>query len=198
MASRHAIGYSNPCKPSQTHTVARNWATIRICWQKQHPTIKSAASALFSNDWYPTLKQENVELIHGPAPSVTKNALFDADGVARQADVIIWGTGFKPLDFVAPMKIYGLENRELSDVWNGTPEAYLGTTVSGFPNMFIMYGPNTNHGAGSVPYSNECQYKYILDAIKKLQDGGYGYLDLKSETLSKWRSEMQERSAETV
>ncbi len=64
--------------------------------------------------------------------------------------------------------------------------------------MFIMYGPNTNHGAGSVPYSNECQYKYILDAIKKLQDGGYGYLDLKSETLSKWRSEMQERSAETV
>ena len=154
--------------------------------------------ALFSNDWYPTLKRENVELIHGPAPSVTKNALIDADGVARQADVIIWGTGFKPLDFVAPMKIYGLENRELSDVWNGTPEAYLGTTVSGFPNMFIMYGPNTNHGAGSVPYSNECQYKYILDAIKKLQDGGYGYLDLKSETLSKWRSEMQERSAETV
>ena len=53
----------------------------------------------------------------------------------------------------------------LSETWAGRPEAYLGTTVSGFPNMFIMYGPNTNHGAGSVPYSNECQYNYIIDAM---------------------------------
>jgi cation diffusion facilitator CzcD-associated flavoprotein CzcO len=154
--------------------------------------------ALFSNDWYPTLKRPNVELIHGSSPCVTKQGLTDAEGVERPADVIAWGTGFEPLDFVAPMKIYGLEGTELSEVWDGRPEAYLGTTVSGFPNMFIMYGPNTNHGSGSVPYSNECQYNYILDAVKQLQDGGYGYLDLKSEVLAKWRSEMETRSAETV
>ncbi|MCE7997998.1 MAG: NAD(P)/FAD-dependent oxidoreductase [Rhodobiaceae bacterium] len=154
--------------------------------------------ALFSNDWYPTLKRPNIELVHGSSPSVTKQGLIDAEGVERPADVIVWGTGFEPLDFVAPMEIYGLEGTELSEAWNGRPEAYLGTTVSGFPNMFIMYGPNTNHGSGSVPYSNECQYNYILDAIKHLEDGSYGYLDLKSDVLAKWRSEMEKRSAETV
>jgi len=154
--------------------------------------------ALFSNDWYPTLKRPNVELIHGTSPSVTAHGLVDADGTERPVDVIIWGTGFKPLDFVAPMQVHGLDGRELSAVWNGRPEAYLGTTVAGFPNMFIMYGPNTNHGAGSVPYSNECQYRYILDAIKKLQNGDYGYLDLKSEVMENWRDEMERRSADSV
>jgi len=154
--------------------------------------------ALFSNDWYPTLKQPNVELIHGASPLVTAQGLVDADGTERPVDVIIWGTGFKPLDFVAPMQVHGLDGRELSAVWDGRPEAYLGTTVAGFPNMFIMYGPNTNHGAGSVPYSNECQYRYILDAIKKLQNGDYGYLDLKSEVMENWRDEMERRSADSV
>lgn len=154
--------------------------------------------ALFSNDWYPTLKQPNVELIHGASPRVTTQGLVDADGTERPVDVIIWGTGFKPLDFVAPMQVHGLDGRELSAVWDGRPEAYLGTTVAGFPNMFIMYGPNTNHGAGSVPYSNECQYRYILDAIKKLQNGDYGYLDLKSEVMENWRDEMERRSADSV
>lgn len=154
--------------------------------------------ALFSNDWYPTLKRANVELIHGASPRVTAQGLVDADGEERPADVIIWGTGFKPLDFVAPMEVRGRDGRELSEVWDDRPEAYLGTTVAGFPNMFIMYGPNTNHGAGSVPYSNECQYRYILDAIKKLQDGDYGYLDLKSEVMENWRDEMEQRSAGSV
>lgn len=154
--------------------------------------------ALFTNDWYPTLKRHNVELIHGDAPEVTANGLIDADGVERKADVIIWGTGFKALDFVAPMAIYGLDGQELSAVWGGRPEAYLGTTVSGFPNMFLMYGPNTNHGSGSVPYSNECQYNYIIDAIRRLRAGDYRYLDLRTEALESWREEMSERSAKTV
>ena len=172
-----------------------------------HPELHAKATpdydigckrALFTNDWYPTLKRANVELIHGDAPRVTANGLVDREGRERPADVIIWGTGFKPLDFVAPMKIFGLEGRELGETWGDRPEAYLGTTVSGFPNMFIMYGPNTNHGAGSVPYSNECQYNYILDAINRLQAGGHRYLDLKSEVLDQWRDEMEERSAKSV
>ena len=172
-----------------------------------HPQLQAKATpdydigckrALFTNDWYPTLKRANVELIHGDAPRVTSNGLVDREGRERPADVIIWGTGFKPLDFVAPMKIFGLEGRELSEIWGDRPEAYLGTTVSGFPNMFIMYGPNTNHGAGSVPYSNECQYNYILDAIDRLQAGDHRYLDLKSEVLDQWRDEMEERSAKSV
>jgi len=173
----------------------------------EHPELHAKATpdydigckrALFTNDWYPTLKRSNVELVHGDAPRVTATGLIDSEGRERPADVIIWGTGFKPLDFVAPMEVYGLEGHELSETWAGRPEAYLGTTVSGFPNMFIMYGPNTNHGAGSVPYSNECQYNYIIDAMTQIREGGHRYLDLKAEVLDQWRDEMEARSAKSV
>ena len=173
----------------------------------EHPELLAKATpdygigckrGLFSNEWYPTLKRSNVELVEGGTTRVTKTGLVDREGQERPADVIIWGTGFKPLDFVAPMQVFGLDGHELGEVWRDRPEAYLGTTVSGFPNMFIMYGPNTNHGAGSVPYSNECQYNYILDAIEQLRDGGYRYLDLKSEVLEDWRYEMETRSAKSV
>jgi len=193
------------------HWVLKPMAALSNAYRRKelsdHPDLLAKATpdyqvgckrALFTNDWYPTLKRDNVELIHGQAPRVTATGLVDADGVERAADVIIWGTGFQPLDFVAPMEIRGLEGRELSEVWNGRPEAYLGTTVAGFPNFFMMYGPNTNHGAGSVPYSNECQYNYILDAIERLCAGDYRYLDLEADVLKRWRTEMEERSAETV
>ena len=64
------------------------------------------------------------------------------------------------------MRIEGLGEHELNEVWADRPEAYLGTTVAGFPNMFVMYGPNTNHGSGSVPYTLECQFNYVMDAIE--------------------------------
>ena len=75
--------------------------------------------------------------------------------------MIIYGTGFQSHNFVAPMEIHGLDGRELNAVWGERAEAYLGTTVSGFPNMFVLYGPNTNHGSGSVPYTLESQFNYV-------------------------------------
>ena len=80
--------------------------------------------------------------------------------------MIIYGTGFQSHNFVAPMEITGLEGRELNAVWADRAEAFLGTTVSGFPNLFILYGPNTNHGSGSVPYTLESQFNYIVDASR--------------------------------
>jgi hypothetical protein len=69
--------------------------------------------------------------------------------------------------------------------------------VTGFPNMFILYGPNTNHGAGSGPYALECGYRYILDAARRLQEGGYRWLELRPQTQAAWRAEIDERSAHT-
>ena len=96
------------------------------------------------------------------------------------------------------MAVHGLQSRELNEVWEGRPEAYLGTTVSGFPNLFLLYGPNTNHGSGSVPYTLECQFNYVLDALRRKRAGGLRYIELKPETQAAWRREMEERSAETV
>ena len=153
---------------------------------------------LFTSDWYPTLLRENVELLTGRVERITESGVVGADGVEREADAIIYGTGFQSHNFVAPMEIHGLDGRELNSAWRETPDAYLGTTVAGFPNMFVMYGPNTNHGSGSVPYTLECQYNYTLDALRRIRDQGLRYIDLRPETMAAWDREMAERSKPTV
>jgi cation diffusion facilitator CzcD-associated flavoprotein CzcO len=152
---------------------------------------------LLTSEWFQTLLRENVELVAGRVERITASGVVGPDGVERPADTIIWSTGFQSRDFVAPMRIEGLDGRELNEVWADRPEAYLGTTVAGFPNMFVMYGPNTNHGSGSVPYTLECQYFYVLDAIRRLREGRLRYIDLKPGVQEAWRREMEERSART-
>jgi cation diffusion facilitator CzcD-associated flavoprotein CzcO len=96
------------------------------------------------------------------------------------------------------MRIRGRDGRELNEVWADAPEAYLGTVVSGFPNLFVLYGPNTNHGSGSVPYTLECQYRYVTDALRRLRASGSRFLDLRPEVQAEWRREMDSRSERTV
>jgi cation diffusion facilitator CzcD-associated flavoprotein CzcO len=153
---------------------------------------------LFTSDWYPTLTRPDVELVTDEIERITPGGVRTADGVERAADVIVFGTGFRSHDFVAPMQVHGLGGAELNEVWADRPEAFLGMTVSGFPNMFVLYGPNTNHGAGSVPYTLESQFSYALDAIRRLRAGGYRWIDLRREAQAAWRAEIEQRSARTV
>jgi cation diffusion facilitator CzcD-associated flavoprotein CzcO len=153
---------------------------------------------LFTSDWYASLRRPNVDLLNGAVQRVTATGVVGADGVERPVDTIIWGTGFDASRFVSPMDVHGLDGRSLTETWGDSPEAFLGTTVSGFPNMFLMYGPNTNHGSGSVPYTLECQFNYVIDAIRKLQDRGLRWIDLKPEVQARWRAEIDRRSRETV
>ncbi|MDX6587624.1 MAG: hypothetical protein QOI31_2097, partial [Solirubrobacterales bacterium] len=153
---------------------------------------------LFTSDWYSTLREPNVELLNGAVQRATATGVVGADGVEREADTIIWGTGFDSSRFVSPMDVHGLDGRSLDEAWGDSPEAFLGTTVSGFPNMFLMYGPNTNHGSGSVPYTLECQFNYVIDAIRRMRAGGLRWIDLKPEVQARWRAEIDQRSQETV
>ena len=153
---------------------------------------------LFTSDWYSTLRRANVELLNGAIQRATATGVVGADGVEREADTIIWGTGFDTSRFVSPMDVTGLEDRHLDETWGDSPEAFLGTTVSGFPNMFLMYGPNTNHGSGSVPFTLECQFNYVIDAVRRMRERNLRWIDLKPETQAAWRSEIDERSCETV
>lgn len=153
---------------------------------------------LFTSDWYSTLRRDNVELLNGAVQRATATGVIGADGVEREADTIIWGTGFQTRNFVTPMSVHGLNGRELNEEWGDEPAAYLGTTFPGYPNMFILYGPNTNHGSGSVPYTLECQFSYVLDAVRRLRKRGLRWIDLKPLTMERWRSEMAERSADTI
>src|SRR5215207_4364001 len=127
---------------------------------------------LFTAEWYETLNRPDVELVNGPVERITAGGVVGADGIERPAETIIYGTGFQSHNFVAPMEVHGRGGRELNEVWADAPEAFLGTTVSGFPNLFVLYGPNTNHGSGSVPYTLECQFNYVIDAVDRLRRGG--------------------------
>jgi len=120
---------------------------------------------LFSNDWYPTLSRPDVELVTEPVVEVTERGVRTASGAEHELDVIIYGTGFDTTHFLSPMEVVGLGGRRLPDAWQGRPGAYLGTTVAGFPNLFLLYGPNTNLGSNSIIFMLESQFRYVLGAL---------------------------------
>jgi cation diffusion facilitator CzcD-associated flavoprotein CzcO len=127
---------------------------------------------LFSNNYLPALAAPNVEVTTERIREITPTAVVTADGTTHEADVIVWGTGFKATEFLAPMAIRGAEGRELSEEWKEGAHAYYGMTVPHFPNLFVLYGPNTNTGGGSIIYFLEAQAKYLGQYVAHLAASG--------------------------
>jgi len=119
---------------------------------------------------YPmSLQRPNVHLETDPIGEITPTGVLMADGTLVEADVIIYGTGFQASQFLTPMRVVGREGRDLHERWGGDARAYLGITVPEFPNLFLMYGPNTNIVInGSITYFSECQAQFIVEAIGML------------------------------
>jgi cation diffusion facilitator CzcD-associated flavoprotein CzcO len=143
---------------------------------------------LFSNDWYPTLGQPNVELVTDPIERIAPDGVVTEGGQVRPADVIVYGTGFRSLDFLAPMSVTGRPGRRLHDSWREGAEAYLGISVSGFPNFFMLYGPNTNLGGNSIIYMLEGQIGYVLGAIRALGEEDLDWIDVRPEVQSEFNT----------
>ncbi len=118
-----------------------------------------------SNRWYPALGKENVELIDGGLAEVRENSVFATDGTEREVDAIIFGTGFHVTDIPAAGHIRGREGTLLADAWAGSPRAYAGSTIPGFPNFFMLLGPNTGLGHGSMVYMLESQVAHVAGAL---------------------------------
>ena len=152
---------------------------------------------LVSSDYYATFERPNVELIPHGVRELTKTGVIAEDGVERGADVVVLSTGFESHSFLAPMEVRGIDGRELSEVWRGGASAYLGMTVAGFPNLFVMYGPNTNLGAGSIITQLESQMAYIADGVRRLRETG-GWLSVKPEVQESFDRTLQERLTDSV
>jgi cation diffusion facilitator CzcD-associated flavoprotein CzcO/acetyl esterase/lipase len=151
---------------------------------------------LISPDYYSTLERPNVELVTQGVRELTKSGVVAEDGTERPADVIVLSTGFESTRFLAPMEIRGRDGRDLNEVWRKGANAYLGMTVAGFPNLFVMYGPNTNLGSGSIIFQLESQMAYIADAVERLRRGGL--LSVRAEVQQAFDSEMQTRLSTSV
>jgi cation diffusion facilitator CzcD-associated flavoprotein CzcO len=129
---------------------------------------------LISNDWYPALMRPNVTVVEESIDHIEPDAVVTADGTRRPADVLVFGTGFSTTDFLAHIPITGLGGKALADEWHDGARAYLGTAVPGFPNCYLLYGPNTNLGHNSILFMVERQVNLILQAMA-LQVGAGGH-----------------------
>ena len=119
--------------------------------------------------WARTLKRDDVHLVTDPIAEITADGVRTADGASHAVDVLIYGTGFQASDFLMPMKVVGRGGVELHERWGGDARAHLGITLPGFPNLFLLYGPNTNIVVnGSITYFSECEVHYVVGCIREL------------------------------
>jgi 4-hydroxyacetophenone monooxygenase len=132
--------------------------------------------------WARTLKRDNVRLVTDAIREITPRGIVTADGSEHEVDVIVYGTGFQASKFLTPMTVTGRGGIDLHEHWAGDARAYLGITVPGFPNLFCLYGPNTNIVInGSIVYFSECGVRYILGCIRLLLAGGHRALEVRKD-----------------
>lgn len=148
---------------------------------------------LISNDWYPALQQPNVELVTDAIDRIAPGGIVTTDGRERKVETIILGTGFHVADMPVGEWVYGRDGRSLAEAWQGSPQAYMGTTVAGFPNLLLMYGPNTNLGHNSIVFMIESQLNYVLDCITHLDRAGAGAFEVRVEAQERYNAELQRR-----
>jgi cation diffusion facilitator CzcD-associated flavoprotein CzcO len=153
---------------------------------------------LLSNDYLPALTRPNVEVVTESVAEVRARAIVDGSGVERHVDAIIFGTGFEVTDPPLAKHIRGRDGRTLAEVWAGSPQAHAGTTVAGFPNFFILMGPNTGLGHNSVVYMIEAQIKHLLAALGYMRRRGATAIEPRPEAQSTYVKDVQRRMAGTV
>jgi len=147
---------------------------------------------LISNNYFPALAQSNVAIVNQAIQAITPHAVVTADGREHPVDALIYGTGFAATDFLAPMQIKGLNGIELNQAWRDGAEAYKGISVSGFPNLFLLYGPNTNLGHSSILYMLESQFAYVLKCLGALQQHGLRTMDVKPQVQQRFNQHLQQ------
>jgi cation diffusion facilitator CzcD-associated flavoprotein CzcO len=153
---------------------------------------------MLTDDWYPALDQPNVSLITERIDSVTRSGVRCADGVERPADVLVLATGFQTHGFVAPMEVEGAKGRTLAEEWSEVARAYLGLSVPGFPNMFLIYGPNTNGGTGSVIYTIECGVAHVIEALRAMERARADRIEIRREAADQFDRELRAALSHTV
>lgn len=153
---------------------------------------------LLSNDWLKTLDRDDVDLVPSRLTSVGENSVVDADGNKYPVDTIIFATGFTPTEPPVSHAVVGTDGRTLAEHWGGSPSAFRGTTVHGFPNLFLMYGPNTNLGHSSIVYMLESQANYVVSALRQMRERGLASVEVTEQAEQKYNSWIHESLSGTV
>jgi cation diffusion facilitator CzcD-associated flavoprotein CzcO len=151
-----------------------------------------------TNEWYPAVTQPNVEVIDQALAEVRPHSVVAGDGTERQVDTIVFGTGFHVTDIPIAGMVRGREGRTLAEVWKGSPEAYKGAAVAGFPNLFLLVGPNTGLGHNSIVFMIESQVDYVGDALAAMRRRGAHRVEVRPEAQAAYNAEVQRLTQGTV
>jgi cation diffusion facilitator CzcD-associated flavoprotein CzcO len=153
---------------------------------------------LISNDYFAALQRPNAELVTDAIREIRPGGILTSDGKERPFDAIVYATGFETSEAKPPFPIVGRGGLELKDVWREGITAYAGTTISGFPNAFMLLGPNTGLGHSSMIYMMESQFNYVLDAIQTIRARRLKYVDVRHDVEDRYNDRLQQRLQRTV
>ena len=153
---------------------------------------------MLTDEWYPTLAKPNVDVVTDRIAEVTPTGVRTEDGAERPHDVLVLATGFRSHAFVAPMEITGEEERSLSDAWADVAKAYLSLSVPGFPNLFLLYGPNSNGGTGSVIYVIEAGVNHVIAALEEMDRADARRIEVDRRAAEEFDHELRAALAGTV
>ncbi len=151
-----------------------------------------------SNDWYPALQQPNVELVTDGIREIRPEGIVTADGRLHEVDTIVLATGFKVTDISLAHRIRDANGVSMADSWKGSPQAYLGTSVAGFPNLFFVTGPNTGLGHNSLLFMIEAQLSYVLDALRQMRRRGATRIEVRRDAVEAYNAYIQRRLVRSV
>jgi cation diffusion facilitator CzcD-associated flavoprotein CzcO len=153
---------------------------------------------LASSDYYPALTKPNTEVVTESIRGLRNGAIVTGDGTVREVDTIIYGTGFHVTDNPVSEMVRGRDGRSLAETWEGSPQAYLGTSVAGFPNLFMLVGPNTGLGNNSIVFMIEAQVRYVLSALRAMDEHGLAAIEVRPDVQAAYNEEVQRRMHGTV
>jgi cation diffusion facilitator CzcD-associated flavoprotein CzcO len=200
-----AIGFVTP-RP-RLRRLAERFARRHLAAQVPDQTLRAKLTPdyaigckriLISDDWYPALGRANVEVVTDPIECVTAHGVVTRDGREHAVDAIVLGTGFRATDFLVPMQVFGPDGRELSAEWRRGAESWLGIAVAGFPNLFLLVGPNTGLGHNSMVFMIEAQVRAVVRSIERMRASGARRVEVRREAQQRFVAELQRKMADTV
>lgn len=194
-------------RKDKTLAKQERWARAHLEAQVADPELRKRLTPdysvgckrrVMSDEYYPALQKSHVGVVTQRVVEMRPTSLVDAEGNEHEVDVVIFGTGFAATEFLPETKVFGLKGVELHDAWADGAATHKSLTVSGFPNLFMVNGPNTGIGAGSAAFMVECQVRYVLAAIRRLRRSKAAAFNLRPEVQSASYARLQERLAVSV
>ena len=188
--------------------IAVEWPFQRMLKQQVHdPELRArlvpdypigCKRILLSDDYLGTMNRANVELVTDGIRRVTAQGIETIDGRVHEVDAIVYGTGFAATEFLAPMSITGRDGIDLNRAWKNGAMAYLGLTVPGFPNFFMLYGPNTNLGHNSIVYMLESQIAHVMRCLRHMKTLRVNTIEVRGNRYTRYNAQVQRRLGGTV